>query len=54
VGIGLAVSRQLAELMGGTLVYASSRSDSRFEFTIPAQAPVELEGEALEAPATVG
>lgn len=33
VGIGLAVSRQLAEMMGGTLTYCSS--PARFELTLP-------------------
>lgn len=35
VGIGLAVSRQLAEMMGGTLDYVSSGSQHRFELTLP-------------------
>lgn len=54
VGIGLSVSRQLAELMDGKLAYVSSSGDSRFEFSIPSEAPVELEDETLEAPAAVG
>ncbi len=35
VGIGLAVSRQLAELMGGTLRYVDAYGESRFELTLP-------------------
>lgn len=54
VGIGLSVSRQLAELMGGKLVYVSSSGDSRFEFTLPAEAPVEIDDLVLEVPAPAG
>jgi len=35
VGIGLAVSRQLAELMGGSLRYVETGRGSRFELTLP-------------------
>ena len=35
VGLGLAVSRQLAELMQGTLEYRRSDGLSRFELTLP-------------------
>jgi signal transduction histidine kinase len=35
VGIGLAVSRQLAEMMGGTLRYVGAGEDSRFELSLP-------------------
>lgn len=35
VGIGLAVSRQLAEMMGGTLRYVSGESQHRFELALP-------------------
>jgi signal transduction histidine kinase len=35
VGIGLAVSRQLAELMAGTLRYVDANGESRFELTLP-------------------
>jgi signal transduction histidine kinase len=39
VGIGLAVSRQLAEMMGGTLRYVGAADESRFELTLPMTAP---------------
>jgi signal transduction histidine kinase len=35
VGIGLAVSRQLAELMAGSLRYVDAYGESRFELTLP-------------------
>jgi len=35
VGIGLSVSRQLAELMGGTLAYVADESSHRFELCLP-------------------
>ncbi|MEX2251445.1 MAG: GAF domain-containing sensor histidine kinase [Acidimicrobiia bacterium] len=35
VGIGLAVSRQLAELMSGNLRYVDAYGESRFELTLP-------------------
>lgn len=35
VGIGLAVSRQLAEMMGGTLTYVPGGAQHRFELTLP-------------------
>ncbi|MGH8914067.1 MAG: sensor histidine kinase [Acidimicrobiia bacterium] len=35
VGIGLAVSRQLAEMMEGTLRYVGSSGESRFELSLP-------------------
>lgn len=35
VGIGLAVSRQLAELMGGTLEYVLGDAQHRFELSLP-------------------
>jgi signal transduction histidine kinase len=35
VGLGLAVSRQLADLMQGDLVYRRVGETSRFELTLP-------------------
>jgi signal transduction histidine kinase len=35
VGIGLAVSRQLAEMMGGSLLYLSGEPQHRFELSLP-------------------
>jgi signal transduction histidine kinase len=35
VGIGLSVSRQLAEMMDGTLAYVSGESQHRFELSLP-------------------
>ncbi len=35
VGIGLAVSRQLADLMDGTLEYIDGESQHRFELSLP-------------------
>lgn len=54
VGIGLSVSRQLAELMNGRLAYVSSSGESRFEFSIPATAPLEFDDVVLEVPAATG
>ena len=39
VGIGLDISRQLAEMMGGSLCYVSGEAESRFEFTLPVRPP---------------
>lgn len=45
VGIGLAVSRQLAELMGGTLEYVRGEVQHRFELSLPLAIDPEAEGE---------
>lgn len=50
VGLGLSVSRQLARLMGGDLVYRGDDRGSVFELTIPAR-PVEPEPVEGERPA---
>ena len=54
VGIGLAVSRQLAEMMEGTLLYCGSPDQSRFELSLPLSPLDEPEGRlvASESPAT--
>ena len=39
VGIGLDISRQLAEMMGGSLRYISGESVWKFEFTLPVRPP---------------
>jgi signal transduction histidine kinase len=39
IGLGLTVSRQLARLMDGDLVYSSDRRRSVFSLTLPARAP---------------
>jgi signal transduction histidine kinase len=39
VGIGLAVSRQLAEMMGGKLEYLKGEGGARFSLTLPAESP---------------
>lgn len=42
VGIGLAVSRQLAEMMGGSLIYVTGEPQPRFELSLPrVQDPAE-------------
>jgi K+-sensing histidine kinase KdpD len=38
VGLGLSVSRKLAELMGGSLVYRRAADNTRFELVLPVQA----------------
>jgi signal transduction histidine kinase len=35
VGLGLAVARQLAQMMGGDLVYKRQDGWTRFELTLP-------------------
>lgn len=46
VGLGLSVSRQLARLMGGDLIYRGDERGSVFELTVPAES-LEPEAEAL-------
>jgi signal transduction histidine kinase/PAS domain-containing protein len=41
IGLGLTVSRQLAQLMGGDLSYRSEHSESIFELTLPSTNPNE-------------
>ncbi|MGA7280434.1 MAG: HAMP domain-containing sensor histidine kinase [Acidimicrobiia bacterium] len=41
VGIGLAVSRQLAEMMGGTLRYVGADGEPRFELSLPVGAALD-------------
>ncbi|MGA8038717.1 MAG: HAMP domain-containing sensor histidine kinase [Acidimicrobiia bacterium] len=41
VGIGLAVSRQLAEMMGGTLRYVGADGEPRFELSLPVGASLD-------------
>jgi signal transduction histidine kinase len=48
VGIGLAVSRQLAEMMAGTLRYVGTDGESRFELSLPVVDPI---GDAGSEPA---
>lgn len=47
VGLGLAVARQLARLMGGDVVYQRSRGWTVFEFTVPLIAAGEPETQQL-------
>ena len=42
VGIGLAVSRQLAEMMGGNLVYIHGENQHRFELSLPLAIPATV------------
>lgn len=39
VGIGLTISRELAQLMGGSLQYAHEEGFSRFRLVLPAAEP---------------
>jgi signal transduction histidine kinase len=48
VGLGLSVSRQLARLMGGDLVYRGDDRGSVFELTVPTH-PIEVETEIVDA-----
>ncbi len=41
VGLGLSVSRELARMMGGDVVYQRSEDWTRFELTLPAHLPLE-------------
>ena len=41
MGLGLSVSRHLAELMGGTLVYRAATDGSRFILKVPTKPPTE-------------
>jgi signal transduction histidine kinase len=43
IGLGLTVSRQLARMMGGDLVYRSDESGSTFELTLPANPEMNVE-----------
>jgi signal transduction histidine kinase len=49
VGVGLAVSRQLTELMGGELTYDYAAGWSRFRIEIPAFRPSTLQAEEMAA-----
>jgi signal transduction histidine kinase len=49
VGIGLAVSRQLAEMMDGTLRYVGTSEESRFELALPLAPLPVAEGLVLGA-----
>jgi signal transduction histidine kinase len=55
IGLGLTVSRQLARLMGGDLVYEHGEDGSAFYLTLPAADPsaAALQDGAMETPAMV-
>jgi signal transduction histidine kinase len=40
VGLGLSVSRELARMMGGDVVYQRAKDWTRFELTLPTHDPV--------------
>lgn len=50
VGIGLSVSRQLAEMMGGTLEYVIGDAEHGFELCLPLVAPHRSVATVVEAP----
>jgi signal transduction histidine kinase len=50
-GLGLAIGRELAERMNGTLVLAGAESGARFRLTLPATAE-NARGPALQATAS--
>jgi signal transduction histidine kinase len=55
VGIGLAVSRQLAEMMDGTLRYVGASDESRFELSLPLSTDQSPQGVLIgSAPADAG
>jgi signal transduction histidine kinase len=52
VGIGLAVSRQLADLMDGTLRYVHGESTPRFELSLPLARTVDARPDATSETST--
>jgi K+-sensing histidine kinase KdpD len=52
VGIGLAVSRQLADLMDGTLQYVHGESTPRFELSLPLARTVDARPDATSEAST--
>ena len=52
IGLGLSVSRTLAELMDGTLRYRHRDGWSVFELRLPAPAGIEAEPDTMRAGAT--
>jgi two-component system sensor histidine kinase KdpD len=49
IGLGLTVSRQLARLMGGDLIYRADESASMFELTLPScEEAAERSGESRD------
>ena len=53
IGLGLAVSRRLAQLMGGDLTYRHHDGHSIFELSLPLAAKTDLEGQRSAAAAPV-